>query len=235
MSQEARYTVAEFVQQTRQDEDARGYFELESPYMLEVNLSGRVWAKAGSMIAYTGEVKFERESLRQMGFGKLLKKAVTGEASSLMHADGQGRVYFADAGKKVQILNLQNETIFVNGNDLLAFEDGGIEWDIKMMRRIATMMAGGLFNIKLTGTGMVAITTHYDPLTLLVKPDQPVFTDPNATVAWSGSLLPELKTDMTMRTFLGRGSGESFQMKFEGEGWVVMQPYEEIVYATTNG
>ncbi len=233
MNSEARYTIAEFVQKTRQDEDARAYFELESPYMLEVNLNGRVWAKAGSMIAYSGEVKFERESLRKMGFSKLLKKAVTGEAASLMQADGTGRVYFADSGKKVQILNLQNETIFVNGNDLLAFEDGNIEWDIKMMKRIATMMAGGLFNIKLSGSGMVAITTHYDPLTLLVKPGEPVFTDPNATVAWSGSLAPELKTDMNIRTFVGRGSGESFQMKFEGDGWVVMQPYEEIAYTTT--
>lgn len=232
--QEARYTINEFVQETRQDEDARGHFELESPYMLEVNLNGRVWAKAGSMIAYTGGIKFERESMRKQGLGKLLKKAVTGEGTSLMHADGEGRVYFADNGKKVQILNLQNETIFVNGNDLLAFEDGNLKWDITMMKRVSSMMAGGLFSVKMSGSGLLAITTHYEPLTLLVKPGQPVFTDPNATVAWSGSLMPELKLDMSFRTFLGRGSGESFQMKFEGDGWIVMQPYEEIVYAQTS-
>ena len=32
----------------------------------------------------------------------------------------------------------------------------------------------------------------------------------------------------------GRGSGESFQLAFQGQGWVVLQPYEEVVYAQTN-
>lgn len=90
------------------------------------------------------------------------------------------------------------------------------------------MLAGGLFNIKLEGTGMVAITTHHDPITLTVSPDKPVITDPNATVAWSGTLAPEIKTDISFKTFLGRGSGESIQMKFEGDGFVVIQPYEEV-------
>ena len=76
---------------------------------------------------------------------------------------------------------------------------------------------------------MIAITTHYDPMTLLVSPDCPVVTDPNATVAWSGTLVPQFKTDISLKTFFGRGSGESFQMLFEGEGFVVIQPYEEVV------
>ncbi|MDQ4099237.1 MAG: hypothetical protein M3121_01905 [Chloroflexota bacterium] len=55
--------------------------------------------------------------------------------------------------------------------------------------------------------------------------------DPNATVAWSGPLTPEITTDISMRTLLGRGSEESIQLKFEGSGWVVMQPYEEVQLA----
>jgi uncharacterized protein (AIM24 family) len=57
-----------------------------------------------------------------------------------------------------------------------------------------------------------------------------VFTDPNATVAWSGGLTPEIVTDISLGTLLGRGSGESVQLKFAGEGWVVVQPYEEVVF-----
>ncbi len=77
---------------------------------------------------------------------------------------------------------------------------------------------------------MIAITTHYDPLTLKVTPDQPVFTDPNATVAWAGSLSPEMKTDISLKTLVGRGSGESLQMAFRGDGFVVIQPYEEVYF-----
>ncbi len=43
---------------------------------------------------------------------------------------------------------------------------------------------------------MVAITSHYDPMTLPVTPGSPVTTDPNATVLWSGGLQPEFKTDI---------------------------------------
>jgi uncharacterized protein (AIM24 family) len=221
------YSVESFIEATQQSQEADHAFEIENPHLMEVNLDGRVWAKLGTMIGYVGQVKFERERISDQGLGRWIKKALSGEGATLMKMEGQGRVYLAERGKKVQILDLGDETIYVNGNDLLAFEDG-INWDITMMRRVAGMLAGGLFNVKLTGPGMVAITTHYDPLALRVRSSEPVFTDPNATVAWSGTLSPDLQTDVSMRTFLGKGSGESFQMKFEGDGWVVLQPYEEV-------
>lgn len=222
-----RYSMEEFIKQTEQQDKGEGLFELETPRMLEVNLDGLVWAKAGSMVAYHGKIKFEREGILEHGLGTAFKKAITGEGASLMKANGRGKLYLADEGKKIIILNLQNDSIFVNGNDLLAFEPG-IQWKIKLMKRIAGMMAGGLFNVRCEGTGMIAITTHYEPLTLRVLPGQPVITDPNATVAWSGNLEPEFQTDISFKTFLGRGSGESIQMRFEGDGFVVVQPYEEV-------
>ena len=224
-----RYSLREFVDETGQKDHGQGFFELESPYMLEVNLNGMVWTKMGSMIAYVGNIKFVREGILEKGFGKMLKKAVTGEGTRLTKAEGQGRLYLADSGKRISILNLQNESIFVNGNDLLALEEN-IEWDIKMMYSIAGMMAGGLFNVKLTGTGMIAITSHFQPMTLRVTPDQPVTTDPNATIAWSGNLIPEFRKDISLKTFFGRGSGESIQMHFRGNGFVVVQPYEEVYF-----
>jgi uncharacterized protein (AIM24 family) len=136
----------------------------------------------------------------------------------------------ADCGKKVRILYLENEVICVNGNDVLAHESG-IKSDITMLKSMAGMLSGGLFQVRLSGTGYVAITTHGDPLTLLVQPGLPICTDPNATVAWSGNLQPSIKTDMSFRSLLGRDSGESIQMQFQGSGWVLVQPYEEVYLA----
>ena len=228
-----KYTISEFIKQTKQDERGSEYFELETPRILEVNLTDFVWAKTGSMISYTGQIKFEREKVLEHGVGMMFKKALTGEGTSLMKATGNGRLYLADQGKKITIFDLNNESITVNGNDLLAFEPS-IEWDIKLMRKVAGMMSGGLFNVTLKGKGKVAITTHFEPLTLLVRPGESVITDPNATVAWSGHLTPEFRTDISFRTFLGRGSGESIQMEFTGEGFVIIQPFEEV-YMTGNG
>lgn len=230
----ARYTIDEFLQTTAQTDKGQGLYELETPRLLEVNLGGEglpreTWIKMGSMVGYTGQVKFTREGILQQGMGNLLKKAVSGEGARLTKAEGVGRVYLADNAKKVTVLHMQGEALFVNGNDVLAFETQ-ITNEIKMMKRVTGVLAGGLFNVRLQGSGLLAITTHYDPVTLRVMPGYPVFTDPNATVAWSGNLEPTLKTDVSFKTFLGRGSGDSIQMQFDGDGFVVIQPMEEVYF-----
>lgn len=227
-----RYSIEEFVEKTEQQDKGQGLFELETERLLEINLNGQIWAKAGAMISYRGQIKYEREGILEHGIGKMFKKAFTGEGTPLMKATGSGKLYLADQGKKISILNLNGDSLYVNGNDLLAFEPS-ISWDIKIIRKIAGMLSGGLFNVKLEGRGMIAITSYYEPLTLIVKRGDPVYTDPNATVAWSGSLTPDFVTDISFKTILGRGSGESIQMKFSGEGFVVVQPYEEIYYKDT--
>ncbi|PJK13690.1 hypothetical protein CO613_09345 [Lysobacteraceae bacterium NML07-0707] len=228
-------SLQDFLAQSQERDQASSGepFELESERLLEVRLNGCIWAKAGAMVARTGNVKFTRQGVLEQGLGNLLKKAVSGEGMQLMKMEGQGRAYLADTGKKITLLRLAGESIFVNGNDVLAFEEG-IENKITMMRRVAGMMAGGLFNVRLSGHGIVAVTSHYEPLTLRVSAASgAVFTDPNATVAWSGNLQPEIITDISLGTLIGRTSGESIQLKFAGEGWVVVQPYEENSFQTT--
>ncbi len=225
-SRPGRYGIEEFIKKTAPKDKGHGLFELQNEHMLEVNVKSRVWTKAGSMVAYRGEITFTREGVLEQGVTNLLKKAVSGEGARLTKAEGRGTLYLADNGKRVSIINLNGEAIVVNGNDLLAFESS-VKWELKMMKKIAGMLAGGLFNIRLEGTGMVAITTHHAPMTIPVK-GREVYTDPNATVAWAGNLEPEIKTDISVKTFLGRGSGESIQLMFAGDGYVVIQPYEEM-------
>lgn len=228
----SRYSLQEFVNQTAQQDLNQGVFELESDRMLEVNLNGLIWMKMGAMVSYRGQVKFTREGILEQGLSNLLKKAVSGEGTKLTKAEGRGKMYLADLGKKISIIQLSGESLCVNGNDILAFEPT-VKNDIKMMRRVAGMMAGGLFNYQLSGHGLIAITSHYNPMTLRVTPGNPVFTDPNATIAWSANLTPNFKTDISFKTLLGRSSGETFQMQFEGDGFVVVQPYEEVYLAAT--
>ena len=223
------HSIDSFVHNTRERNRDGGLFELESERMLDINLNGEVWIKMGAMVAYTGQVTFVREKMLEQGLGNLLKKAVSGEGARLTKASGKGSVFCADTGKKITILQLQDESICVNGNDVLAFEMS-LKNEIKMMRKMTAMLSGGLFNIRLTGSGLVAVTSHYDPMTLPVTPDQPVTTDPNATILWSGNLEPDFKTDIQLKSFFGRGSGESVQMEFRGDGFVVVQPFEEVYF-----
>jgi uncharacterized protein (AIM24 family) len=202
-------------------------FELESERLLDIKLNGRAWIKSGAMVAYYGLVKFTREGIAQFGITKMLKKAMTGEGAMLTQATGQGNVYLADQGKKISLIELAGHSLVVNGKNILAFEDS-VTWDITYLRQFAAVWAGGFFNVRLGGRGYAAITTHFDPLILRVTPLDPVMTDVNATVAWSGSLSPQIQTDVSASTFIGRTSGETFQMRFEGDGFVIIQPYEEF-------
>ncbi len=224
-------TLQQFLEQTAERDRPGDVFELESAKMLEVHVNGRIWSKLGAMVAYRGQLSFKREGMLEGGVGNLLKRMVSGEMSPLVKIEGQGVAYLADEAKMITILRLRGgDTLNVNGNDLLAFEDT-VRYKITMHRRIAGMLSGGLFSAHLSGEGMVALMSHGDPLTLRVTPNDPVYTDPNATIAWSGNLSPELKTDVNLRTIIGRGGGETFQMMFRGDGFVVVQPFEETAEA----
>jgi uncharacterized protein (AIM24 family) len=211
----------QFITENAPQEGGDG-FQLENSKLLDVALDGSVMAKAGSMVAYTGDISFERKT--EGGLTGMLKKKVTGEGSVMMQATGTGHLYLADQGKEVQVLELdEGEEISVNGNDILAFESD-VDWDIKMMDSIAGASTGGLFNVYLKGPGHVAITTHGEPIVV----PTPVQTDPQATVAWSGNVSPGTKRDLNLKSFIGKSSGETYQLDFAQEGgFVIIQPFEE--------
>jgi uncharacterized protein (AIM24 family) len=229
--EEPSHTIAQFLAATSEKDHPGDVFELESTAMLEVHVKGRIWSKLGAMVAYRGNLKFVREGAFEGGLGRFVTKMISGEAAPLTKIEGTGLAYLAHERKNITILRLQpGDSINVNGNDVLAFEDT-VQYKITMHRRIAGMMAGGLFSLRLSGTGMIAIMSHGAPLTLRCTPSSPIVTDPNATVAWSSNLSPEIKTDISLRSLIGRGGGEAFQMLFRGDGFVVVQPYEEVAAA----
>ena len=63
----------------------------------------------------------------------------------------------------------------------------------------------------------------------------PTFADPQAAIAWSGGVTTTLKTDMQAKSLVGLGSGESLQLSFTGDGWVLIQPSEGRPVAVSAG
>lgn len=196
-------------------------FTLQNDHMLLVNLNGEVFAKQGSMAAYQGDIDFE---FHGGGVARALKKFVTGEDLQLMKCRGQGDVFLADNGAEIYVVELENEQLTVNSSSLLAFESG-LEWNVNRIKSgVMGFVAGGLFNTTLTGTGSTALTSWGKPVVL--KLDQPTLVDVNCIIAWTTSLQVDIKSTFKAGAFIGRGSGEAFQMQFSGEGFVVVQPGE---------
>jgi uncharacterized protein (AIM24 family) len=88
------------------------------------------------------------------------------------------------------------------------------------------MMGGGLFNTALRGDGWVAILSDGNPVLLDVG-SAPTFADAQAAITWSQGVTTSIKTDFKLsKSLTGRSSGESIQMAFGGQGWVLVQPSE---------
>jgi uncharacterized protein (AIM24 family) len=219
-------TLGEFQETASQDA-----FALQNSKLLKVNLQQiTIQAKLGSMVAYQGDVNFEHAG--SGGMSRLVKKAVTGEGTSLMKIAGTGEVFLGDQAQDIHLIKLENDQITCNGANLLAF-DAGIDWDIKREKGVGTL-AGGLFNMALSGTGWVAIISDGPPV-LLQTGDTPTYADPSAAITWASSVQTSMKTDVNLKTLVGRGSGETVQMAFSGPGWVLVQPSEGRVQAAANG
>ena len=221
-------TLGEF--QETQSQEA---FALQNSKLLKVSLDQiTIQAKAGSMVAYQGDVSFEHAG--SGGMSRMVKKAVTGEGTKLMKMSGTGEVFLADTAQEIHLLKLESDSITCNGANVLAF-DSDIDWDIKKVEGgMSGMMAGGLFNMRLEGNGWVAVVSDGPPV-LLNTGDAPTFADPSAAITWSSSLQTSVKTDVKLKNFIGRGSGESLQMAFSGDGWVLVQPSEGRVYGAAGG
>lgn len=209
---------------------APGAFALQNSHMLRVGLagtSGFFFARQGSMVAYQGQVDFAYEG--SGGVGKMFKKAFTGEGMSLMRVSGSGDVFLASEADHIFVVQLEGDSVTVNGTNVLAFESG-LTWDIQRTGG-ASMVSGGLFNTTFSGHGSLAVTAYGTPVVLNV--DQPTFVDMQAAVLWSTSLQSSIRHTATAGAIIGRGSGEAYQLALQGQGFVVVQASEGHRVQTT--
>lgn len=202
--------------------------------MLEVKLGNEeVFARKGAMVSYQGDVAFSRSFLAGQGVQSLAMRAVTNEGYALMAARGTGSVFYAQGGLFVTIVPVRGETFYVESDSLLAFDarltagtmflgnQGGVQGVVRGMAS-----GQGLFTTTLQGTGEVAILSDGNAIGLPVTPDVPVFVDPQAYIGHTGQLSSTIVTDLNWKTFVGQASGESYQVKFTGQGTVYIQASE---------
>ena len=210
------------------EKEGQDPFSLQNKKLLRVDMRyGEVWAKTGSMVAYQGDVRFANKG--SGGLGKMLKSAATGEGVKMMQCSGSGELFVAESASEIQVMYLENDSLSVNGRNVLAFSNS-IQWDIHRISTSGAAMTGGRYNVALRGTGYVAVTTKGDPIALDVA-SAPTFADADAVKA-------RLRADITeavwrvdtggLGSMIRGGSGELVQMAFGGQGYVLVQPSESV-------
>ncbi|MFD7459906.1 MULTISPECIES: AIM24 family protein [unclassified Streptomyces] len=195
---------------------------VENAKCVRYTVDGEMLARQGAMIAYRGDLAFERKG---QGVGGMLKRAVTGEGLPLMTVRGRGEAWFAHEAQNCFVVEVgPGDEFTVNGRNVLCF-------DATLAYRIATVKGagiagGGLFNSVFTGQGRLGLVCEGNPLVIPVTPRLPVHVDTDAVVGWTAGLATSLHRSQTIGSMLRGGSGEAVQLKLEGEGHVVVRPSE---------
>ncbi|GGV21407.1 AIM24 family protein [Streptomyces griseoflavus] len=195
---------------------------IENAKCIRYTVDGEMHARQGAMVAYRGNLQFERKG---QGVGGMLKRAVTGEGLPLMAVRGQGEAWFALEAQNCFVVDVDpGDEFTVNGRNVLCF-DSSLSYRIATVKG-AGITGGGLFNSVFTGHGRLGLVCEGNPLVIPVAPRYPVFVDTDAIVGWTAGLDTSLHRSQSLGSMLRGGSGEAVQLKFQGEGHVVVRPSE---------
>lgn len=218
---------------------------------VNVGMAGGVAARTGAMLFYTGDVSFAPHQIpggQGMGAGggglmRMAGRMMAGEHERTMLAQGNGEVHYGFAGLEVHVVQMQPGAVLrVEASRLLAntaglqssivsvmSSGGGGGGIMGALRGAATgaLTGQGMFTTQLSGQGAAVLLAHGGFLELQVGGPNPIVVDPQAFVAAYGNVQTELKTALSWRDAVGRGSGEAMQLHCVGQGVVYVQASEE--------
>ncbi|MET9365516.1 AIM24 family protein [Streptomyces sp. NPDC006632] len=211
-----------FAQENMAQPAAAAGMTLENAKSIKYAVNGEMLARQGAMIAYRGNLQFER---RGQGIGGMLKRAVTGEGLPLMAVSGQGEAWFAHEAQNCFIVDVEpGDSLTINGRNVLCF-DSSLSYEIKTVKG-SGIAGGGLFNSVFTGQGRLGLMCEGNPLVIPVSSQMPVYVDTDAVVGWTASLQTSLHRSQSIGSMLRGGSGEAVQLMLQGEGYVIVRPSE---------
>ncbi|WP_433681546.1 AIM24 family protein [Nocardia sp. CA-119907] len=218
---------------------------------VDVGMAGGVVARNGAMLFYTGGISFAPHQIPGMapgmGGGGIMRMAgrmMAGEHERTMLATGNGQVHYGFAGLEVHVVQMQPGAVLrVEASRLLANTaalqssivsvmssgGGGGGGLMGALRGAASgaLTGQGMFTTQLSGQGAAVLLAHGGFLELPVGGPNPIVVDPQAFVAAYGNVQTELKTALSWRDAVGRGSGEAMQLHCVGQGVVYVQASEE--------
>jgi uncharacterized protein (AIM24 family) len=201
-------------------------FRLQGSKVLAVHMSGdAVKAKNGSMVAYDGQMTFKKMSGGGEGLRGMVTRRLTGEQMEVMEVKGHGTCFFADRATEINLVRLAGEKLYVEAGNLLATE-ATLRTGTTFTGLRGASQGNGLFTTTVEGIGQAAVTSDGPAMVLRVTPGTPLQVDPGAYVAHTGDLRQHFQTGISWRAAIGESSGESFQIRFEGDGLVYVQPSE---------
>ena len=184
-----------------------GPFRFLENNLMEVDFSGKVFIKQGTIYSYSGNLTF------------WVKDKRPGGQPALVIITGTGKVILSDKEREVTFMHVQDEPVWVEPHHLLACEE-------TLTPRYATLAAGaeGPEFLVLEGRGMIALSVASKPLALSVTPDLPVSVPMASLIGWNGALTPRIVEDPQLyAVMLPAGTRAASLLRLEGTGRVLVE------------
>jgi uncharacterized protein (AIM24 family) len=175
--------------------------------LMEVDFSGKVFIKQGTIYSYSGNLTF------------IVKEKRAGARSALVMVVGTGRLILTDQERDITFMQVADEPVFVETSHLLACEEGLQPSFVRFGGE-----AAGLEVVALEGRGMVALSVTSKPLPLTVKPGQPVSVPASSVIMWTGQLEPHAVDDPEIYAVVRPSAGGSGRLlRLEGTGRILVE------------
>jgi uncharacterized protein (AIM24 family) len=193
--------------QLRRRDDTFRYLENN---LMEVNFSGKIYIKQGTIYSYTGNLTFWVKPQREDEV-----------VPPLVIVSGTGKLLLTDGQREISVMHVNGEEVLIEPSHLLACEE-------TLTPRYAIIEREGanaprLHVLALEGTGMVALSVRTRPLLLNVSPGYPVNVSSGSIISWSGSLVPTIVDDEALAELMLPHIGGAVNLRLEGTGKVMME------------
>jgi uncharacterized protein (AIM24 family) len=174
--------------------------------LMEVNFSGKVFIKQGTIYSYSGNLTFWVKERRAKG------------TPPLVIITGVGRLILTDRRREITFMQVDEETLHVEPAHLLACEE-------TLTPRYLSLGegAGGVEFVALEGRGMVALSVASKPLALTVTQDLPVCVPASSVITWSGPLTPRVVEDRQLYEVMLSPGQPGPVIRLEGAGRVLVE------------
>ncbi|HEY6929664.1 MAG TPA: tetratricopeptide repeat protein [Thermoanaerobaculia bacterium] len=192
------------------DTDGRPLFHVRPDGGLEIASRGVVFVRKGSVVWYSGKIRFSAEPAFR---GTRLEK--------ILRADGRGYLFVNDPGRSAFRRDLSNQSLYLEGSRLLAL-DHGLSFrlepihDFRMNRRVDIL--------KIQGRGSVILSVGGPLLAHEVSSEFPLNVSSRDLVAWTGDLVPSVLEDRFLEEVMMPDVGSAPKIRFEGTGTVLTEP-----------
>lgn len=194
--------------------------------LIQLNNSGVVTQK-GAMQWITGNIE-STTGIKGAGdlIGKMFASKVTGETAIKPEYTGTGLIMLEPTYKHILLLNVADWGQLTIEDGAFYACDATVQQNLTARKTLSSAVAGGegLFNLSLSGQGIVALesTVPYEELVLVELNNDTLKIDGNFAVAWSTEL--QFTVERSSKTLLGSAvNGEGLVNVYRGTGKVLMR------------